>query len=97
MSSFESRHVYFYFIFLFCVAIGLANLVHHLLFRFTRLKKSETSVSNRDMGFELCCVVRERMLAWVRRNYPAAFPVTRFQMLPEENSRGTEEAVIRSR
>lgn len=44
MSAFETRHAYFFIIFLFCVAIGLANLAHYLVFRFTRLKKSETSV-----------------------------------------------------
>src|SRR6185437_13362044 len=44
MRSFESRHAYFFFIFLFCAAIGLANLIHYLLFRFTRMKKSETGV-----------------------------------------------------
>lgn len=58
--------------------------------------RCQVSAADRTQGFELCCVVRERMLAWVRQNYPTAFPVTRFQMLPQENSRGAEEAVIRS-
>jgi small-conductance mechanosensitive channel len=44
MSAFETRHAYFFIIFLFCAAIGLANLAHYLVFRFTRLKKSETGV-----------------------------------------------------
>src|SRR5580698_5599462 len=44
MSAFEERHAWFFLIFLFCVAVGLANLAHYLLFRFTRLKKSESNV-----------------------------------------------------
>ena len=44
MSAFESQHAWFYLVFLFCAAIGLANLIHYLLFRFTRLKKSESGV-----------------------------------------------------
>ena len=44
MSAFESQHVWFFLIFLFCAAIGLANLIHYLVFRFTPLKKSESSV-----------------------------------------------------
>jgi small-conductance mechanosensitive channel len=58
--------------------------------------RCQVSAPNRDMGFELCCVVREKMLAWIRQNYPLAFPVTRFQMLREEGSRGTEDGIIRS-
>ena len=44
--------------------------------------RCQVSAADRNKGFELCCVVREKMLAWIRTNYPAAFPVTRFQMLP---------------
>ena len=42
MSEFHARHVWFFFIFLLCAAIGLANLVHYLVFRFTGLKKSQS-------------------------------------------------------
>src|SRR6202000_2714546 len=35
---------WFYLIILTCAAIGLANLIHYLIFRFTKLKKSEGSV-----------------------------------------------------
>ena len=59
--------------------------------------RCQVSAADRDKGFELCCVIREKMLGWIRQNYPAAFPVTRFQMLPQESSRSAEEAVIRSR
>jgi hypothetical protein len=45
--------------------------------------RCQVSAANRDMGFELCCVVREKILAWIRANYPAAFPVARFQMLAQ--------------
>lgn len=58
--------------------------------------RCQVSAANRDMGFELCCVIRERMLGWIRANYPAAFPVTRFQMLSEQSSGRTEEGLIRS-
>ena len=42
MSAFETRHVCFFILFLFCAAIGLANLAHYLVFRFTRLKNVES-------------------------------------------------------
>jgi small-conductance mechanosensitive channel len=58
--------------------------------------RCQVSAADRIKGFELCCVVRERMLGWVRENYPAAFPVTRFQMLPEPNPRRAEAGFIRS-
>lgn len=57
--------------------------------------RCQVSAADRDKGFELCCVIRERMLVWIRQNYPGSFPLTRFQMLPE-NSRRTEEEIIRS-
>ena len=44
--------------------------------------RCQISAADRIKGFELCCVVRERMMAWIREHYPTAFPTTRFQMLP---------------
>ena len=58
--------------------------------------RCQVSAADRTKGFELCCLIREKMLAWIRANYPRAFPVTRFQMLPEPNLRRTEEPFIRS-
>lgn len=58
--------------------------------------RCQVSAADRNKGFELCCVIRERMLAWIRQNYPTAFPMTRFQMLPEPSSRRTEGDLIRS-
>jgi small-conductance mechanosensitive channel len=44
------------------------------------------SAVDRDTGFELCCVVRENVMRWIRENYPTAFPATRFQMLPRTDA-----------
>ena len=37
-------------------------------------------VSSRDSGenFDLRCLVREKMTAWIQENYPDAFPTMRF-------------------
>lgn len=66
--------------------------------------RCQISAEDRIKGFELCCVVREKMLGWIRENYPAAFPATRFQMLQEAgggvNAPGDklgEKGFIRSR
>jgi small-conductance mechanosensitive channel len=45
--------------------------------------RCQVSAADRIKGFELCCVVRERIMAWIREHYPTAFPMTRFQMLPQ--------------
>jgi small-conductance mechanosensitive channel len=51
-------------------------------------------VSAADSGnsFELCCVVRERITAWIREHYPEAFPTTRFRMLPEARENSGDDA-----
>jgi len=36
------------------------------------------SASDSSRTFELCCEVREKMIAWVRQNYAAALPTMRF-------------------
>jgi Mechanosensitive ion channel len=52
------------------------------------------SASDSSRTFELCCEVRERMVAWVKENYPAAFPTMRFSAQPQS---GDSAAVIPSR
>jgi small-conductance mechanosensitive channel len=36
------------------------------------------STRNSGDGFDLRCLVREKMIAWIKENYPDAFPTTRF-------------------
>jgi small-conductance mechanosensitive channel len=36
------------------------------------------SSSNSSANFDLRCLVREKMTAWIQQNYPDAFPTTRF-------------------
>jgi hypothetical protein len=36
------------------------------------------SSRNASDNFDLRCLVREQMTAWVQQNHPSAFPVTRF-------------------
>lgn len=66
--------------------------------------RCQISAADRIKGFELCCVVRERIMAWIREHYPTAFPTTRFQMLPQPAAGAGNEAdadarkgIIRSR
>jgi hypothetical protein len=40
------------------------------------------SSRNSSQNFDLRCDVRERMTAFIRENYPDAFPTTRFAALP---------------
>lgn len=50
------------------------------------------SAANSANSFELCCLIRERITAWIRENYPETFPTTRFRMLPEAAKNGSDEA-----
>jgi small-conductance mechanosensitive channel len=65
--------------------------------------RCQVSAADRDKGFELCCVVREKILGWIRTNHPAAFPMTRFQMLPrtgageEADAEAAGKGIIHSR
>jgi hypothetical protein len=36
------------------------------------------SSRNSSENFDLRCLVREKMTAWIQQNYPDAFPLTRF-------------------
>jgi hypothetical protein len=36
------------------------------------------SSRNSSENFDLRCLIREKMTAWIQQNYPDAFPVTRF-------------------
>lgn len=41
------------------------------------------SSRNSSESFDLRCLVREQMTAWIQQNYPSAFPTTRFAALSE--------------
>jgi small-conductance mechanosensitive channel len=62
-----------------------------------RAMEMRCAVSASDSGraFELCCEVREKMIAWVRENYPAALPIMRISMLRQGD--GVGEGVTPSR
>ncbi len=40
------------------------------------------SAADSSKQFNLCCLVREKMIAFLQQNYPDAFPRTRFSSLP---------------
>ena len=44
------------------------------------------SSTNSSASFDLRCLVREKMTAWIQQNYPNTFPTTRFAALPESAS-----------
>jgi len=45
-------------------------------------------VSSPDSGsnFDLRCLIREKMVAWIQENYPNTFPLTRITALPDSSS-----------
>ena len=45
-------------------------------------------VSSPDSGssFDLRCLIREKMTAWIQQNYPSAFPTTRFASLSDSQA-----------
>ena len=43
------------------------------------------SSRNSSESFDLRCLVREQMIAWIQQKYPNAFPVTRFSALPDSS------------
>ncbi|WP_353070099.1 mechanosensitive ion channel [Tunturibacter empetritectus] len=44
------------------------------------------SSRNSSENFDLRCLVREKMTAWIQQNYPGAFPTTRFAAKPQEEN-----------
>ena len=44
------------------------------------------SSRNSSENFDLRCLVREKMTAWIQQNYPAAFPTTRFASRPDSSA-----------
>ena len=50
------------------------------------------SAANSGNSFELCCLIREKITAWIRDNYPTALPMTRFQVLPDVTKNANDEA-----
>jgi small-conductance mechanosensitive channel len=47
------------------------------------------SSRNSSENFDLRCLVREKMTAWIQQNYPDAFPTTRFASRSDSSSRST--------
>jgi small-conductance mechanosensitive channel len=44
------------------------------------------SSRNSSESFDLRCLVREQMIAWIQQKYPTAFPTTRFAALSDDGS-----------
>jgi len=51
------------------------------------------SASNSSDSFDLCCIIREQMMAFVRENYPEAFPLARFVAEAEKGEREERRAL----
>jgi hypothetical protein len=49
------------------------------------------SSRNSSENFDLRCLVREKMTAWIQQNYPDAFPTTRFASRPDRAADQLEE------
>jgi small-conductance mechanosensitive channel len=49
------------------------------------------SSRNSSENFDLRCLVRERMTAWIQQNYPDAFPTTRFTAKSDLTPSQTED------
>jgi small-conductance mechanosensitive channel len=50
------------------------------------------SSRNSSENFDLRCLVREQMTAWIQQNYPDAFPTTRFASRPDSSSSSADQA-----
>lgn len=46
-----------------------------------------TSSRNASESFDLRCLVREEMTAWIQQNHPAAFPTMRLTGIPNKSKR----------
>jgi small-conductance mechanosensitive channel len=51
------------------------------------------SASNSSDSFDLCCIIREQMMTFVRENYPEAFPLARFVAEAEKGEREERRAL----
>jgi small-conductance mechanosensitive channel len=49
------------------------------------------SSRNSSESFDLRCLVREQMIAWIQQKYPTAFPTTRFAALSDASSNQQEQ------
>ncbi|MBB5318535.1 mechanosensitive ion channel family protein [Tunturibacter empetritectus] len=49
------------------------------------------SSRNSSENFDLRCLVREKMTAWIQQNYPAAFPTTRFASRPDSSAQPQDQ------
>src|SRR5439155_20660763 len=49
------------------------------------------SSRNSSENFDLRCLVREKLTAWIQQNYPDAFPLTRFTTHPDVTPCQTED------
>ncbi len=58
--------------------LQVTNLTDH-----TMELRCLVSSRNSSENFDLRCIVREQMIAFIQQNYPAAFPTTRFTALPD--------------
>lgn len=52
------------------------------------------STSDASRGWDLRCEVREKMVAFVQRNYPESLPRVRAEMQPRREVRGSEEVLL---
>lgn len=58
-------------------AVQVTNLTEH-----TMEVRCLMSAANSGDAFDLRCIVREKMIAFIRENYPDAFPRMRFKAMP---------------
>jgi hypothetical protein len=49
------------------------------------------SSRNSSENFDLRCLVREKMTAWIQQNYPDAFPTTRFASRSDSSSSSEDQ------
>ena len=68
-------------------ALQVTNLKEH-----TMEIRCLISTSSSSDNFDLCCIIREEMMAFVRENYPEAFPRARFLAQSDTVGRADGEA-----
>ena len=66
--------------------LQVTNLTEH-----TMELRCLISTRNSGDGFDLRCIIREKMTAWIQQNYPDAFPTARFAARADSLPQRTEE------
>jgi small-conductance mechanosensitive channel len=70
-------------------ALQVTNLSEH-----TMEIRCLLSAANASKQFDLRCIVREKMVEFIQKNYPDAFPRTRFSAVPQITEKNGSDSIL---